>query len=74
MGLCFQSASELSGIFKSLGIGLDVSQLSAGSLNGRFQLTGNAVLPLISIKTDQMLVGQGDRRPGFLPLLHQHSR
>ena len=67
MDLFFQSASELSGIFKSLGIGLDVSQLSAGSLNGRFQLTGNAVLPLISIKTDQMLVCQGDRRPGFLP-------
>ena len=58
---------EFSGIFKSLGFGLDVSQLSAGSLNGRFQLTGNAVLPLMSIKTDQMLVCQGDRRPGFLP-------
>ena len=54
--LFFQSAEDLSSIFKSLGIGLDVSQLSAGSLNGRFQLTGNAVLPLISIKTDQMLV------------------
>ena len=67
MDLFFQSAGELSGIFKSLGIGLDVSQLSAGSLRGRFQLTGSAVLPLMSIKTDQMLVCQGDRRPGFLP-------
>ena len=67
MDLFFQSAGELGGIFKSLGIGLDVSQLSAGPLRGRFQLTGSAVLPLISIKTDQMLVCQGDRRPGFLP-------
>ena len=67
MDLFFQSAGELGGIFKSLGIGLDVSQLTAGSLRGRFQLTGSAVLPLISIKTDQMLVCQGDRRPGVLP-------
>ena len=67
MDLFFQSAGELGGIFKSLGFGLDVSQLSAGSLRGRFQLTGSAVLPLMSIKTDQMLVCQGDRRPGFLP-------
>ena len=52
MDLFFQSAGELGGIFKSLGFGLDVSQLSAGSLRGRFQLTGSAVLPLISIKTD----------------------
>ncbi|CRY92526.1 transcriptional regulator, AraC family [Synechococcus sp. WH 8103] len=37
MDLFFQSAGELCGIFKSLGIGLDVSQLSAGSLHGRFQ-------------------------------------
>ena len=67
MDLYFQSAGELTGIFKSLDIGLKASQLSAGSLHGRFQLTGSAVLPLISIKTDQMLVCQGDRRTGFLP-------
>ena len=67
MDLKFASSGQLSGIFKSLGFGFEISQLSAGPLQGEFRLTGSAVLPLLSITTNRMLVCQGDRRPGVLP-------
>ena len=67
MDLNFASSGQLSGIFKSLGFGFEISQLSAGPLQGEFRLTGSAVLPLLSITTKRMLVCQGDRRPGVLP-------
>ena len=67
MELSYQSSGELAGIFKSLGFGFEVSQLSPGPLQGRFHLAGSAVLPLLSITTNRMLVAQGDRRPGVLP-------
>ena len=56
MDLKFASSGQLSGIFKSLGFGFEISQLSAGPLQGEFRLTGSAVLPLLSITTNRTLV------------------
>ena len=47
---------------------MDVAQLSLGWLEGSYRLGGSRQLPFLSIKTNQDLLLQGNRRPGVLPI------
>ena len=63
----FYSAATLRSLLGAIGYYLEISQLSSGALEGRFQLGGSRLVPVISITTNQSLVFEGDRRTGWLP-------
>ena len=68
MEVPFHSAPGLSATLQTIGIEMDVAQLSQGVLHGVFRLGGSRQLPVFSIQTDQDLVVHGNRRPGVLPI------
>ena len=68
MKLDLNSARGFGATLRTLGLEMDVAQLSQGALNGVFHLGGSRQLPVLSIQTNQDLVLHGNRRPGMLPI------
>ncbi len=69
----FRSAKGLSATLRSIGIQMDVAQISQGILDGTFRLGGSQQLPVLSIQTNQDLVVHGHRPPGVLPISFSSS-
>jgi len=67
MEIAFHSAGQLKAVMKSIGYEMEISQLSIGPLAGRFRLGGSSRVPVFSISTNQAMVFEGGRRPGWLP-------
>jgi AraC family ethanolamine operon transcriptional activator len=61
--LPFQTTRELESCFAAVGFQVKAVQISPGALSGRFELYGTRSLPILSIRTNQALVVEGDRNP-----------
>ena len=61
--MSFRTAWEFECCFAALGYEVKAVQITPGELKGRFDLYGSSNLPILSIRTNQALVVEGNRNP-----------
>ncbi len=73
MRVPFRSAWELKTLFAQLGLDFRIVQITAGELFGSFELGGHPDTPVFSIRTNQGLLFEGDRRPNATPIALENT-
>ena len=61
--MTFRTTWEFESCFAALGYDVKAIQITPGELRGSFELYGSRDLPVLSIRTNQALVVEGDRNP-----------
>ena len=61
--MTFRTTWEFESCWASLGYDVKAVQITPGELRGTFELYGSSTLPILSIRTNQALVVEGDRNP-----------
>ena len=59
----FRTTWEFECCFAAIGYEVKAVQITPGELRGRFDFYGSSTLPILSIRTNQALVVEGDRNP-----------
>ena len=59
--MTFQTTWEFESCFAAIGYDVKAVQITPGELRGSFELCGSSALPILSIRTNQALVVEGDR-------------